>query len=88
MKPTSLTLLALVCAAPLAAADAEPGFVTLFDGNTFDGWTPATEHANTWKIEDGAFVTRGNRCHLYYIPALLRSRRTIPRASSATKISG
>ena len=49
------------------AADSEEGFVTIFDGATFTGWKMATENTNTWKIEDGAFVTRGNRCHLFYV---------------------
>jgi hypothetical protein len=46
---------------------AEEGFVSLFDGKTFDGWKAATENSDTWKIEDGALVTRGPRCHLYYV---------------------
>lgn len=49
------------------AARAEDGFVELFDGKTFDGWKMATENTNTWRIEDGALVTRGGRCHLYYV---------------------
>jgi hypothetical protein len=57
----------LLCALGLARAQSEPGFINLCDGKTFDGWKPATEHSNTWKIEDGAFVTRGGRCHLYYV---------------------
>ena len=27
----------------------------------------ANENTNTWKLEDGALVTRGARCHLYYV---------------------
>jgi hypothetical protein len=27
----------------------------------------ATENTNTWKIEDGVMVTRGDRCHLFYV---------------------
>jgi hypothetical protein len=50
-----------------ALAQTEDGFVSLFDGKTFNGWKPATEHTNTWKIEDGALVARGERCHLFYI---------------------
>lgn len=49
------------------AADTEAGFVSIFDGKTFQGWKPATEHSDTWKIEDGALVTRGERCHLFYV---------------------
>lgn len=49
------------------AARAEDGFVELFDGKTFSGWKMAAENTNTWHIEDGALVTRGGRCHLYYV---------------------
>ena len=51
----------------LVAAELEPGFVSLIDGKSFAGWQPTVEHATTWKIEDGAFVTRGERAHLYYV---------------------
>src|ERR1043165_6735467 len=50
-----------------AAADLEPGFTSIFDGKTFDGWKMANEHPGTWKIEDGSFVAHGERCHLYYV---------------------
>jgi hypothetical protein len=48
------------------AADAEEGFVALMDGQTFTGWKTSTENPGTWKIEDGAFVCRGPRSHLFY----------------------
>lgn len=60
----------LVCAAALTlgmAASAEDGFKSLTDGNTFDGWKASTENSGTWKVEDGAFVTRGPRSHLFYV---------------------
>jgi hypothetical protein len=37
------------------------------DGKTFDGWKKAVENPDTWKIEDGAFVAHGPRCHLFYV---------------------
>lgn len=49
------------------AADEEADFKPLMDGKTFAGWKMATENTNTWKIEDGAFVTRGERSHLFYV---------------------
>ena len=52
---------------PLCAAEAEEGFVSLFDGKSLDGWKTASEHSTTWKVEDGALVTRGERCHLFYV---------------------
>lgn len=69
-KTLSLTLITstLLCAASLAfAAEGEAGFTPLFDGKTFNGWKTAEENKDTWKIEDGAFVAHGNRCHLYYV---------------------
>lgn len=69
MKHTSLlaaAALALVTFT-LSAADPEPGFKSLFDGKTFAGWKMADENTNTWKIEDGAFIAHGNRCHLFYV---------------------
>jgi hypothetical protein len=58
----------LLCATVCAfGAESEDGFVPLMDGKSFNGWKMANEHTNTWKIEDGAFVTRGERCHLFYV---------------------
>lgn len=49
------------------AADDEAGFKPLMDGKTFAGWKMANENTNTFKIEEGAFVARGERCHLFYV---------------------
>jgi len=66
---TSILTLACLSAVTLAlhAEDAESGFVSIFDGKTFTGWKPSIENSNTWRIEDGAFVTRGPRSHMYYV---------------------
>jgi hypothetical protein len=50
----------------LSAATTEEGFQSLMDGKTFNGWKIAEENKATWKIEDGAFVANGPRCHLFY----------------------
>ncbi|MCU0770166.1 MAG: DUF1080 domain-containing protein [Verrucomicrobia bacterium] len=50
-----------------AAAVAEDGFVSLTDGTTFAGWKASAENPDTWRIEEGAFVTRGPRSHLFYV---------------------
>jgi len=61
-------LFAVVTAvAGLSAKEDAEGFTLLMDGQTFAGWKAATEHPDTWKIEDGAFVARGERSHLYYV---------------------
>ena len=72
MKRTFLSTLALSCALTfVAAADkdaaSEDGFVKIMDGKTFNGWKIAEEKANSWKIEDGAFVAKGDRSHLFYV---------------------
>ncbi len=70
MKRIILSLFSLaltISAASLRAEDVEPGFKSLMDGKTFDGWKKAMEHPDTWKVEDGAFVAHGDRCHLFYV---------------------
>jgi len=62
---TTIALLAIT--ARLNAAEAEEGFKPLCDGTTFDGWKSTIDHTNTWKVEDGAFVTRGETAHLFYV---------------------
>ena len=65
---SALVFAALVTAtAPLLASEVEPGFTPLCDGKTFNGWKPAEVNTDTWKIEEGAFATRGKMCHLYYV---------------------
>lgn len=54
-------------ASTLLAADVEPGFVSLFDGKTLDGWKKAEENQSSFRVEDGAIVANGNTCHLYYV---------------------
>jgi hypothetical protein len=67
MKKILSFTLAASCVSGIAFAQSEDGFVSLMDGKTFNGWKTATEHTNTWSIEDGAFVAHGDRCHLFYV---------------------
>ena len=46
-----------------AAEDAK--WISLFDGRSLDGWR-ASEHSDTWRVEDGFLVARGERSHLFY----------------------
>jgi hypothetical protein len=64
----ALAALALLAtpAAQIQAAESEDGFVSLMDGKSFAGWKLAEESKETWKVEDGAFVAHGPRCHLFY----------------------
>lgn len=47
-------------------ATAGGDWISLMDGETFDGWRKTEENPDTWIIEDGAFVTSGPRSHLFY----------------------
>jgi hypothetical protein len=48
-------------------AAAEPGFVSLFDGKSLDGWTPQDPALkDAFKVEDGAILTHGAFTHLFY----------------------
>ena len=44
----------------------EAGWVSLFDGKTLTGGQ-AAERFESWAIEDGSLVTRGERSHLFYV---------------------
>ncbi len=48
------------------AFSAEDGWISLWDGKTFDGWK-ASENQGTFTIKDGAIVAKGNRSHLFYV---------------------
>ena len=50
----------------IAADQDEEGFVSIFDGKSYDGWK-INESTQTWKIADGAFVANGTRSHLFYV---------------------
>ena len=56
--------LILLAAAPLLAAD--DGFTSLFNGKDLTGWK-ASEHPETFSVEDGAIVTHGARSHCFYV---------------------
>ena len=41
------------------------GWVTIFDGKTFNNWK-ISEHPETFTIKDGSIVVFGERAHLFY----------------------
>ena len=67
MKTFLISSLATAALSLSIYAQSEDGFVSLFDGKTFNGWKTATEHTNTWAVENGALVAHGDRCHLFYV---------------------
>lgn len=62
-----LTIIALGLTLGSATAEDKNGFVTLFDGKSFDGWKVSAEEPNSFTIKDGAIVAHGPRCHLFYV---------------------
>jgi hypothetical protein len=59
---TSITSLA---AQPVFAAESEDGWISLFDGQTLDGWK-ASENQGTFTVNDGMIIVKGKRSHLFY----------------------
>jgi hypothetical protein len=61
-----ITLLLAFTAAPCHAAEPSRGaWIPLFDGQTLDGWR-ASEHPDSFRVENGAIVCDGPRAHLFY----------------------
>lgn len=54
-RPVLVLLAVLAIAGPLAAADSEEGFVSLFDGQTLEGWQG---DKSGYEIVDGAIVCK------------------------------
>jgi len=44
----------------------EKKWLTMFDGKSLEGWK-INENPKSWKVENGAIVSNGNRSHLFYI---------------------
>src|SRR5688500_15858967 len=65
MRYLSLCFALLV--AGVALADDNDGFKTIFDGKSLDGWKKSAENEKAIRLEDGAIVANGNRCHLFYV---------------------
>src|SRR5262245_30890711 len=61
-----LALLGVACATLAAPQLRAQEWVPLQDGKTLAGWK-APERSKSWVVEDGMFVTRGERSHLYYV---------------------
>jgi hypothetical protein len=62
MRLASLGLIAALSATPVFPQE----WIPLQDGKTLAGWK-AAERPESWVVEDGAFVSRGERSHLFYV---------------------
>jgi hypothetical protein len=61
---TMPVVIALIAFMFLTGCQNDP-WISLFDGESLDGWK-ANENTDSWKIEEGAIVTAGERSHLFY----------------------
>jgi hypothetical protein len=62
---TAIALLATGCSGVQGSAQTEDGWISLFDGETLNGWR-ASENPGTFRVENGVIVVHGPRAHLYY----------------------
>jgi hypothetical protein len=62
MRLASLGLIAALSATPVFSQE----WISLQDGKTLAGWK-AAERPESWVVEDGAFVSVGERSHLFYV---------------------
>lgn len=58
-------VLFLLMIAAMVSCSSNDGWISLFDGKTLDGWQ-ASENVNSFRVENGAIVTDGERSHLFY----------------------
>ena len=64
-----LCIAMIIAAAPLHA---EEKFVELFNGKNLDGWK-ANESPESWSVQDGVIVGRGQKSHLFYMKETFRN---------------
>jgi hypothetical protein len=65
MKRFAGLVFAVIALGAMSAASAQQ-WVPLQDGKTLEGWK-AAERPESWVVEDGVFVSRGERSHLFYV---------------------
>jgi hypothetical protein len=65
MKRFARWVFAVVALGAVSAASAQE-WIALQDGKSLAGWKTA-ERPESWVVEDGVFVSRGERSHLFYV---------------------
>ena len=64
MKRLALSILVATLCAPAVVLAQD--WIPLQDGKSLAGWKPA-ENPQSWTVQDGAFVSGGDRAHLFYV---------------------
>ncbi len=49
-----------------SAQDADTSWISLFNGESLDGWK-ASEYPASFAVEEGTIVAHGERAHLFYV---------------------
>jgi hypothetical protein len=62
----SLLLVSIIVLMMSSTNSPADGWITLFDGKTFNGWK-ASENPATFTIKDGIIQVYGDRAHLFYL---------------------
>ena len=65
MKRFALSMFVVAILGASASVSAQD-WIPLQDGKSLAGWKPA-ENPQSWTVQDGAFVSGGDRAHLFYI---------------------
>lgn len=73
MKMITLLIFVTLLSTVTAAQQSETQWISLFDGESFDGWK-AAENPETFFIEDGKIVAHGPRAHLFYMGSVENHR--------------
>ncbi|MCX6995497.1 MAG: DUF1080 domain-containing protein [Kiritimatiellaeota bacterium] len=67
MKNTGLVLIAMATWLAGAAARADDGWISMFDGKTLNGWKSNEETPRCFSVENGVLKVSGGRAHLFYV---------------------
>lgn len=65
MTKSICSIVLFLCLTSFATAG-ESQWISLFNGKDLSGWK-ANERPESWKVENGAIVTNGDRSHLFYV---------------------
>lgn len=66
MKNLAVLLCSLLIANIAFSQKKEKGWVSLFDGKSFEGWQLNEDHPEAFSIENGTIKVNGERSHLFY----------------------
>jgi Domain of Unknown Function (DUF1080) len=65
IEPLATLLLGIVACSSATNASQPDGWISLFDGQTLDGWR-ASENPATFSVANGEIVVHGPKAHLFY----------------------